>query len=157
MTQNNFNPILIGSNSVSTSSLLSVMVYLASDPRYEHPLQPVAKCSCDTSDSICNQPRSHRRSNPTVKLVIPTRLRVPNIASANHVIVLESASADHVIVLESARADQTLLESDSGCPFAWKDEEETDPDVLAWIATQGDIAAKGDKVLYEATQKFQES
>lgn len=55
------------------------------------------------------------------------------------------------IVLESASADQILLESDSGCPSAWKDEEETDPDVLAWIA------AKGDKVSYEATRKFQEN
>jgi hypothetical protein len=157
MTQNNFNPILIGSSSVSTGSLPSVMVYLASDPRYEHPPQPMAKRSCDTSDFVCNQPRSHQRSNPTVKLVTPTRLRVPNTASADHVIVLESASADHVIVLESISADQILLESDSGCPSAWKDEEETDPDVLAWIAAQGDIAAKGDKVSYEATRKFQES
>jgi hypothetical protein len=93
-----------------------------------------------------------------VKLInTPTRLRVPSIASADHVIVLESASADHVILLESASADGIVLESDSGNPSTWKDEEETDPDVLVWIAAQGDIAAKGDKVLYEATRKFQES
>jgi hypothetical protein len=132
-------------------------VYPTSDPRYEHPPQPVAKRSCDTSDSVYNQPRSRRRSNPTVKLVPPTLLRVPSTASADHVIVLESASADHVILLESASADQSLLESDNGCPSAWKDEEESDPNVLAWIVAQGDIAAKGDKVSYEATQKFQEN
>jgi hypothetical protein len=157
MTQNNFNPILIGSSSESTSSLLSMMVYPASDPRYEHPPRLVAKRSCETSDSVYNQPRSRRRSNLAVKLVTPTRLRVPSTTSADHVIVLEIASIDHVILLESASADQILLESDNGCPSAWKDEEETDPDVLAWIAVQGDIAAKGDKVSYEATRKFQES
>jgi hypothetical protein len=157
MTQNNFNPILIGSSSESTGSLPSVMLYPASDLRYEHPPRLVAKRSCKTSDSVCNQPKSRRRSNPAVKLVTSTRLRVPSTTSADHVIVLESASVDLVILLESASADQILLESDSGCPSAWKDEEETDPDVLAWIAAQGDIAAKGDKVSYEATQKFQES
>jgi hypothetical protein len=58
MTQNNFNPILIGSCSKSTGSLPSVMVYPASDPRYEHPPRFVAKRSCDTSDSVYNKPRS---------------------------------------------------------------------------------------------------
>jgi hypothetical protein len=157
MTQNNFNPILIGSSSESIGSLPSVMVYPASNPRYEHPSRPVAKRSCETSNSVCNKPRSCQRSNPVVKLVTPIRLHVPSTASADHVIVLESASVDHVILLESASTDQILLENDSGCPSAWNDEEETDPDVLAWIAAQDDIAAKGDKVSYEATRKFQES
>jgi hypothetical protein len=103
-----------------------------------------------------------------VKIITPNRLHVPSTASANHVIVLESASVDHVIVLESASVDHVIvlesasidrivLESDSGYPSAWKDEEETDPDVLAWITAQGDIATKCGKVSYEATQKFQES
>jgi hypothetical protein len=82
-----------------------------------------------------------------VKLITPDCLRVPSIVCADDIIILETVSTDHLIVLES----------DSGYPSSWKDEEEIDPDVLEWIVAQGDIESQGQKVSYEATQKFQES
>jgi hypothetical protein len=145
MTQN--TPIVIGSSSESNGSLPSVMAYPASNPRYSYPPRAAAKQSCDTTNSVCNQPRNRRRSNLVVKLITPDRLQVPSIACANDIIILETVSTDHLI----------LLESDSGYPSSWKDEEETDPDVLEWIVAQGDIESQGEKVSYEATRKFQES
>jgi hypothetical protein len=60
-----------------------------------------------------------------VKLITPDHRLVPSIVCADDVIILESTSTDHLIVLES----------DSGYPSFWKDEEETDPEVLEWIVT----------------------
>jgi hypothetical protein len=139
MTQN--TPIIIGSSSESNGSLPSVMAYPASDLRYSHPLRAAAKRSCDTTDSVCNQPRKCRRSNPAVKLITPDRLQVPSITCADDIIILETVSTNHLIVLES----------DSRYPSSWKDEEETNPDVLEWIAAQGE------KISYKAIRKFQES
>jgi hypothetical protein len=145
MTQN--TPIVIGSSSEFNGSLPSVMAYPASDPRYSHPPRAAAKWSCNTTDSVCNQPKTADVQTPAVKLITPDRLRVPSIACANGIIILETVSTDHLIVLES----------DSGYPSSWKNEEETDPNILEWIAAQGDIKSQGEKVSYEATRKFQES
>ena len=62
---------------MSIESVSKPREYASSDPRYV--LEPivVAKRSCETSDSVCNQPRSKCCSNLTVNLITPQRLGVP--------------------------------------------------------------------------------
>jgi hypothetical protein len=51
--------------------------YPADDPRYiVEPKGPIMH-ACDTSHSVCNQPRKKRHSNPAVVLLTLERLSVP--------------------------------------------------------------------------------
>jgi hypothetical protein len=133
----NVNPTLIESVSRSRE-------YAASDPRYVVEPIAVAKRSCETSDSVCNQPRSKRRSNPAVNLITPQRLGVPKPPG-----IVDLSTSTIVSIIE--------LSSDSGLPnFPEPDEqEEEDADVMAWIAAQKDTTDA--KKNYEVTRHFQET
>jgi hypothetical protein len=137
--------ILLGSSSESNASVENVREFPASDPRYVHSPRLVAKRSCETTDSICNQPRKCRVrcSNPAITLITPERMAIPKSAT--------------VIDLSTDPLSNLVAEvgNDDGPSYAWNlDQEEQDPDVLAWIAAQQQD--KDHKVSYEATRKFQE-
>jgi hypothetical protein len=104
----------------------------------------VAKRSCETRDSVCNQPRSKRRSNPAVNLITPQRLSVPRPAG---VVDLSTSTVSSIIELSSDSGLPNLPEID--------EQEEEDADVVAWIASQKDTIDA--KKSYQATRHFQET
>jgi hypothetical protein len=67
----------LGLQSGSIGSSSHPRAYPVSNPCYVHPIQEIAKHARETMNSVCDQPRQHRRSNLVVKLIPPTRLGVP--------------------------------------------------------------------------------
>ena len=127
-----------GSQTGSIGSSSQLREYPATDPRYVHEVVRSPKRAHETPNSVCNQPRHRRRSNPAVKLITPTRLGVPLAAT---VLDLTTSSENGPIEVGSDTAD--VLEA---C------EQDLDPEVEEWLTAQ----QKG-KVSYEVTRRFQES
>jgi hypothetical protein len=110
------------------------------DPRYVHVPPTIAKRACETPNSVCDQPRKRRRSNPAVKLITPERMGVPNPAA---VVDLSGPCLNGPIF---------TLSSDSADLFEACEQEELDPDVEAWLVAQTEETNS-----YEPTRRFQES
>jgi hypothetical protein len=92
--------------------------------------------ACDTPHSVCNQPRKKRRSNPAVVLLTPERLGVPQTIHET----------------QTFTAPVVELSNNNGPSIFMDDQEETDLEVLEWLA-----AEKKSKRSYEATRKFQDT
>jgi hypothetical protein len=135
----------MGGSEFGSAASSKMREYLSTDPRYVHVEAGVPKCACDTSNSVCDQPRKCKRSNPAVQLVALIRFQF---------LFARGGFVDLFVPSSSVAPEIHELSSDSHYTFELCDDkdDEVDPDVSDWIKEQ----RKG-KVSYEATRRFQET